>query len=415
MTKLLFFTNSFPYGIGEEWKYTELLTFQERFDRVLVAPLTSAGDAFGRKLPESIELLPPLFQHTGLRGSWSSATRVAVKKLAYMRLLLGEVQHLGSLAHVKSLATDLMKIDRILSSEIFLENVQPEVEGSHLYFFWGKGYADVLPFVRDGARSAVVRVHGFDLYHHRNRGYIPFQRAIMNCADAIATVSRHGQDYLRTRYPSLESKLIYAPLGSSRALSVSAPSSDGIFRIVTCSLTVPVKRLHLLPGALRELRGRISWTHIGGGEGLDALKEQTRNLPDNVEVHFLGSIDPGDVLKLYSTMCFDLFVNVSSSEGIPVSIMEAMSGGIPVIATDVGGTSEIVDDDVGWLLPEDLDAIVLAHAIATYISLAEDRKAVYRKNCRHRHQKFLGSRDLARIFVERIVSLTSPPGDSEVH
>ncbi|PZC52367.1 hypothetical protein LH53_05140 [Mesotoga sp. TolDC] len=47
----------------------------------------------------------------------------------------------------------------------------------------------------------------------------------------------------------------------------------------------------------------------------------------------------------------DLFINTSSTEGLPVSIMEAMSFGIPIMATDVGGTSELVTDETGVLIP----------------------------------------------------------------
>ena len=47
-----------------------------------------------------------------------------------------------------------------------------------------------------------------------------------------------------------------------------------------------------------------------------------------------------------------MFINLSSSEGIPVSIMEAQSFGIPVIATNVGGSGEIVVSETGVLVDE---------------------------------------------------------------
>ena len=70
-----------------------------------------------------------------------------------------------------------------------------------------------------------------------------------------------------------------------------------------------------------------------------------------------------NVLKWFEENPADVFVNVSSSEGLPVSIMEAFSYGIPAIATAVGGMPEIVTEDCGVLLkpdfgPEEL-AIVL--------------------------------------------------------
>lgn len=56
---------------------------------------------------------------------------------------------------------------------------------------------------------------------------------------------------------------------------------------------------------------------------------------------------------------FDLFVNMSLSEGIPVSIMEAISFGIPIIATNVGGNAEIVNDETGVLIPVNIDQAAL--------------------------------------------------------
>lgn len=52
----------------------------------------------------------------------------------------------------------------------------------------------------------------------------------------------------------------------------------------------------------------------------------------------------------YSEHPVDVFINLSTNEGVPVSIMEAISFDIPIVATDVGGTSEIVTDETGILV-----------------------------------------------------------------
>ena len=59
----------------------------------------------------------------------------------------------------------------------------------------------------------------------------------------------------------------------------------------------------------------------------------------------------------------DIFVNVSASEGLPVSIMEAISFNIPVIATNVGGTSEIITPESGILLEANFQSQELADKI----------------------------------------------------
>jgi glycosyltransferase involved in cell wall biosynthesis len=70
-----------------------------------------------------------------------------------------------------------------------------------------------------------------------------------------------------------------------------------------------------------------------------------------------------EVHAVYRSQKVDGFILLSDSEGIPVSIMEALSYGIPVIATDTGGVSEIVTDTNGILLPSNPEIGKIASAI----------------------------------------------------
>jgi colanic acid/amylovoran biosynthesis glycosyltransferase len=71
-------------------------------------------------------------------------------------------------------------------------------------------------------------------------------------------------------------------------------------------------------------------------------------------------------LKYYNNNDIDVLVNVSHSEGIPVSMMEAQSCGIPVCAKNVGGVPEIVDNDNGVLLSEDVKPAGLAESLILF-------------------------------------------------
>ena len=101
--------------------------------------------------------------------------------------------------------------------------------------------------------------------------------------------------------------------------------------------------------------------------------------------YFEGFKKPQEVKSFYVQQSCDLFVNTSISEGVPVTIMEAFSVGIPVLATNVGGTSEIVDETVGGLMPENITPQELANCITKFIELNEDVRTSYRKNA---YQKF---------------------------
>lgn len=73
----------------------------------------------------------------------------------------------------------------------------------------------------------------------------------------------------------------------------------------------------------------------------------------------------------------------SSSEGIPVSIMEALSAGIPILATNVGGTAEAVNKSNGFLVEENVNIKNTAHIISNYLSSSPTEQEAYRKNAYH--------------------------------
>ena len=82
---------------------------------------------------------------------------------------------------------------------------------------------------------------------------------------------------------------------------------------------------------------------------------------ENLFVNLLGFIP--SVYDYYSNHSVDVFLNVSNSEGIPVSIMEAENCGIPIIATAVGGNPEIVSADCGVLLSANPTSHEIAEAL----------------------------------------------------
>ena len=78
----------------------------------------------------------------------------------------------------------------------------------------------------------------------------------------------------------------------------------------------------------------------------------------------------------------DLLINLSSSEGIPVSMMEAISFGIPVFANDVGGISEIVQPETGELIPDKLSAKEIASRLDQFLCSGKTRDEGYRTKVR---------------------------------
>jgi glycosyltransferase involved in cell wall biosynthesis len=72
----------------------------------------------------------------------------------------------------------------------------------------------------------------------------------------------------------------------------------------------------------------------------------------------------------------DIFILPSFAEGVPVSLMEAMASGVPVVATNVGGVAELVESERTGLLVPPADSAALAQAIARYQDDHELRQRV---------------------------------------
>jgi glycosyltransferase involved in cell wall biosynthesis len=98
---------------------------------------------------------------------------------------------------------------------------------------------------------------------------------------------------------------------------------------------------------------------VGDGELGEDLVSMAARLGIADAVHFAGARN--DVEQLLATM--DLFVSSSLWEGLPTVILESMASGVPVVATDVSGTRELVSDGVTGLLVPAGDASLLAQAI----------------------------------------------------
>ena len=102
--------------------------------------------------------------------------------------------------------------------------------------------------------------------------------------------------------------------------------------------------------ALKLSRPEIHLTVVGDGEDRAELEKRTQTLGLGDHVDFVGYQTP-DAVREY-LQASDIFVMSSFAEGVPVVLMEAMMSGLPVVATQIAGVSELVEDGVnGFLVP----------------------------------------------------------------
>jgi glycosyltransferase involved in cell wall biosynthesis len=182
------------------------------------------------------------------------------------------------------------------------------------------------------------------------------------------------------------------------------------FRIVTCSSLIKLKRIDLIITALGNLRTdrKIVWNHFGEGHLQKEMKDLAQGMLGhlkNIEYQFMGQIQNSELLKFYSENKIDLFINTSSSEGIPVSIMEAQSFGIPVIATDVGGVREIVVEGTGSVLSADFKTEQLTEIIQFYIGMPDEEANKMRKNAYNNWGRSFNASENYKNFILKVNSI----------
>lgn len=350
--RLFLFTATFPFGTRETFLEVEICYLAEVFEVVTIVPLGGYGTP-QREVPDNCTVETSLHcsRNKKLIKSLGSISRVLPlysKDLWQNRVFL-------SLKKLKIWSKQLFLTSFYLQSSVIRNLLKVDSSDIIIYSYWGTDYNCFFPWLK-GRYKLYSRFHGeWDLWRNggASEGYIPCRKAILESLTTAITISHKGEEFLSSRYPWLSIKTFH--LGTEDN-GVGMKSNDGIIRVVSCSSVYPLKRVPLIYNSLvlAAQNQRIEWTHIGGGPYFESLKALvSTNSDSNLIVHLLGPIPMQDVLSYYNTHPVDVFVNLSTNEGIPVSIMEAISFNIPIIATNVGGNSEIVTSETGILVQAD--------------------------------------------------------------
>lgn len=138
---------------------------------------------------------------------------------------------------------------------------------------------------------------------------------------------------------------------------------NGEALVLTLARLDPQKGLPYLLEAAKSLP-KATFAIAGDGRDRKALEDQARSLGLEGRVRFLGYRD--DIPDLLAAC--DLFVLPSLFEGLPISVLEAMAAGKPVVATRIGGTDEAVENGVTGFLVPPRDPAALADAVSRVLS-----------------------------------------------
>lgn len=391
MKVLFLFSGSFPFSDAGENTFLpqELDQYCDAFDKVVLIPISSKGDIFN-------------YTNTNLELDEDYSKILLNSKKKYLLLLksifdLDLLKEIFNYRFIFFIKNPKRLINIIGSNYVFykskkilkkiLTKYDKELSYKCIMTYWFDLTTTSIARLDVCSDSFVTRAHGYDLYEFRSPYlFFPFRKKAFKHLDYIFTASFHGAEYLKSRYSNFESKISQASLGMYDPMVRNKINESNVFKIVSCSFLQPVKRLDLIFKSLELLdkRGKfkIEWTHIGNGPLFNFFNFLLSRFKGTyVKIWFKNFINQEDLYKLYNNNSFDLFLNVSESEGRPVSIMESLACGIPVLATNVGGNPEIVNDKVGYLIDVNLTAEMLADKLEEIyfnrFELFEKRKSTY--------------------------------------
>ncbi len=402
MSRLIFLTTRFPYSNRQQWKENELLLIKYAFDEVAIVPFIYTGNDRVDEI-NGIEVWPPVFSYQPYLKLKRLRALISPRFKTYFKEFFRQGVFRSREKLIKFLDS-VNKTELMVKGDFYKRlNQLPDKENTILYFYWGVGSSLLVPYLY-GFKKIIVRFHGYDLYDERNNGYIPFREDLVRKLDNAVFISNHGMRYMLAQYPGIKGKEKMFRLGT-KFKGLSKVSTDGVLRVYSCSEIKPLKRVDLILNAVRKVNFPVIWTHIGGGDGIELMRKATENLPANVSVNLVGVVRSEEVMNYYINQPVDLFVNASTTEGVPVSVMEALSAGIPVIATSVGGTGEIVDECVGKLVDADLDATRLAQHLLWFYNLDKNEKLKMREAALNRFKERSDADKLNRSFIDFLLSL----------
>ncbi|MES3034540.1 MAG: glycosyltransferase [Gemmatimonadota bacterium] len=233
----------------------------------------------------------------------------------------------------------------------YFERERPDIVHSHA----GSWARAVTAARQAGVRGRVQTLHGFHEKSVLKMRWI--DRALMPLTPAVVAVSEELRVHMVRELWTSDARIGYVRNGVLQPPAPPVPldrttiglHDDEVVTMVVGRL-VPVKALDVLLTAFATVSradARARLVIVGEGPERAALEAQRDALGLQRVVSLLGTRN--DVPALLASA--DVFCLPSHSEGLSISLLEAMAGGLPVVATAVGSTPEVVTPEVGLLVP----------------------------------------------------------------
>ena len=383
---LILLCDNYPLSAGEFFIDDEMRVIAPRFEKVILYTASFKSDEnLNRFIPDNAEVVQFSKQKLEV-GKVKSFFRMF--KLMFLRELAFAVHKLPMRYWVSAFKIMYVDVHRAtnLKSELlqFCDRSHLNLSNCVFYSYWHDYKALALALLRrEYGCACVARAHGWDNFAERhNPPYLPFKEYMIRNLSQTFTISQKGKEsFEKYLNKSLDEKVTVSRLGKFNERMPLFTKQDKSILICSCSNLISLKQIDRIIEVISQLEIiNLRWIHFGDGPLRAELETMAKKLLPNVKYEFRGIVPNNKILDFYASQYVDLFINLSSSEGIPVSIMEALSAGIPVVATNVGGTGEAVNNQNGFLVPAEFNTDEVVQIITNYLNLDSVQQQQYRKN-----------------------------------
>ena len=374
--KIVYVTSFFPFGKSESWAINEINSLLEQGNEIIIIPRNGKGKIINK---DSIKFTSNLIDLPFFNWSiFIFLLRIILfSPLLFLKLLINIINQSNTII-------DFIKGLIILPKSLFLGKILKHRKIDHIHSFSTTSCA-VMAFIL----SSTLKVPWSYTLHTSEILNSNFKRSIIfysSSASICRTISqRTANDLANFIGPSLSKKIAKVHLGVDIKGFKNEKTiiNDPVIIATPAELTARKGHVYAIDAAKKLIDLGITnfkWFFYGSGPLLNKLQENVKELSLINHCYFPGNLDHQHLLNKYKNNEVDIVVISSISttnipEGIPVSLMEAMSYEIPVIATDCGGTKELVDGQSGILVNQN-NSEQLTNAIFKLINNPEYRRKI---------------------------------------
>lgn len=383
-TTVVIFTESYPYSDFSERVFLEAeLSYLSRvFNRIIIIPFNKRADLKSVPYNRNIELCDFWIENYDRKIKWLRI-RYILKAIAKSRLFREKFKKASLTYSLSSVA-----FSRHLGK--WINDREVDLDTTLFYTFWFNETTTALALLSEKWNTKfkiVSRIHSFTETFPRA---VYLKKLTASKLDFVYPVSWHTREKLLETVPDIPADKIKVAYLGCPDFRTDKKQKETLTFFTACRID-PEKSvfdmLEFLDALATARMHKIKW--IVAGDGVDMpyfRKKVEENKNKYLKIDLLGAIENEMVHRIYSDESVDWAFLLSPDEGLPLALCEALMHGVPVVANNVGGIGEIVNDDTGVLLAEQPEREEFIRGMAPFLDS---------------HVRYLRLSEGARLFWEQ--------------